>query len=98
MPSFRYVRRFSLFAAFIAVFAVNASAQSPTDAVTPGTLRSYSTIYSIGIEWDVTNDTDHDAAATVDFKVQGAATWRSALPLVRVDYNGVNRLAGSILF
>jgi hypothetical protein len=88
-----HVRHFSLLAVLMGVFAVGASAQSPTDPITPGALRSYSTVYSIGIEWDVANDTDHDAAATVDFKVQGTAIWRPALPLVRIDDTVVNRLA-----
>jgi hypothetical protein len=90
--------RSSLLLLLIASFAADARAQSPTDPVTPGVHRAYSTIYSIGVEWDVTNDTDHDAAATVQYRVNGTTTWRQALPLVRIDYNGVNRLAGSILF
>jgi hypothetical protein len=62
-----------------------------------GAMRVYSTITSIGIEWDLVGDADHDASAAVEFR--GAATgWRRALPLVRVDYNGANMLAGSILF
>jgi hypothetical protein len=65
--------------------------------VTPGTLRSYSTIYSIGLEWDVVNDADHDAAAAVKYRVSGTSVWQSALPLVRIDYNGSNMLAGSLL-
>lgn len=34
----------------------------------------------------------------VEFRVAGTAAWQSALPLVRVDYNGSNMLAGSMLF
>ena len=36
--------------------------------------------------------------ASVEFRVGGTTAWRPALPLVRVDYNGSNMLAGSILF
>ena len=82
-----------LFMAFAPVWA-----QAQTEAVTPGALRAYSTIYSIGVEWDLLNDSDHDASASVDYRVQGTSTWRSGLPLMRVDYNGTNRLAGSLLF
>src|SRR5947207_11188654 len=64
----------------------------------PGAIRTYSTISSIGIEWDIVGDADHDATAAVEFRVAGTAPWRLALPLVRVDYNGANMLAGSILF
>ena len=62
------------------------------------TIRTYSTISSIGIEWDLVGDADHDATAAVEFRVAGTAGWRPALPLVRVDYNGSNMFAGSVLF
>lgn len=64
----------------------------------PGVIQAYSTITSIGVEWDIVGDADHDATATVQYRAAGTAVWRSALPLVRVDYNGSNQLAGSILF
>ena len=67
-------------------------------ATSPGAIRTYSTISSIGIEWDIAGDADHDATAAVEFRVAGTSAWRPALPLVRVDYNGSNMLAGSILF
>ncbi|PYR72210.1 MAG: hypothetical protein DMF86_24275, partial [Acidobacteria bacterium] len=69
-----------------------------SNAATAGAIRTYSTISSIGVEWDIVGDANHDAAASVEFRVAGAAGWRLALPLVRVDYNGANMLAGSILF
>jgi hypothetical protein len=69
-----------------------------TNATTPGAVQGYSTISSIGVEWTIGGDADHDAAATVEFRVAGTAVWRPALPLVRVDYNGKNMLAGSVLF
>jgi Right handed beta helix region len=69
-----------------------------SSGTTPGAIRSYSTISSIGIEWTIVGDVDHDASATVEYRVPGTMTWQSALPLVRVDYNGANMLAGSVLF
>lgn len=65
---------------------------------TPGVLRVYSTIYSVGVEWDVAGDANHNAAAQVEYRVAGSTTWKPALPLTRVDYNGANMLAGSLLF
>jgi hypothetical protein len=61
-------------------------------------MRTYSTLSSIGVEWNITGDANHDATATVEFRVAGGTSWRPALPLVRVDYNGANMLAGSVLF
>src|SRR6478609_9548207 len=64
----------------------------------PGTPLAVATIYSIGVEWPIVGDSNHNAAATVSFRVQGTTPWNPALPLVRVDYNGANTLAGSVLF
>ena len=69
-----------------------------SNGTVPGAIQAYSTITSIGVEWDIVGDADHDATAAVEYRVAGAAAWRSALPLVRVDYNGFNQLAGSVLF
>jgi hypothetical protein len=69
-----------------------------SNGTTPGAMRTYSTISSIGVEWNLAGDADHDATASVEFRTAGTAAWRPALPLVRVDYNGANMLAGSILF
>ncbi len=75
------------------------SVQAPGSLdATPGELRSYATIHSIGIEWDIAGDDDHDAACQVQYRVQGTSGWKQALPLFRVDFNGSNMLAGSIFF
>jgi len=68
------------------------------DATTPGHVQSHSTIYSIGIEWTITGDANHNASVAVQYRIQGATVWNAALPLLRVDYNGFNGLAGSVLF
>jgi hypothetical protein len=87
-----------LFAIVLVIAFTPVWAEAQTEAVTPGALRAYSTIYSIGVEWDVLNDIDHDARVLVDYRLEGAATWSSGLPLMRIDYNGSNQLAGSLLF
>ena len=67
--------RVSLVALFCAPVATSASAQ--TTAVTPGSLRSYSTIASIGVEWDLTGDANHDATATLEYRKVGTSTWKA---------------------
>lgn len=89
------IRRAILPVVFLAAAASAAFAQEPT---TPGASRISSTIYSIGVEWDIAGDSNHSAEATVAYRIQGTQTWMTALPLVRMDYNGANMLAGSILF
>ena len=69
------------------------------DQATPGPVVSYSTIHSIGIEWGISGDANHNATVTVHYRAEGKGKWQAALPLVRLDntYNG-NGFAGSILF
>ena len=83
-------------ATFAFALSIAAVVHAQTAAI-PGDARLYSTIYSIGVEWNIGGDTNHNAAATVGYRVQGSTSWTGALPLVRVDY-GANMLAGSILF
>lgn len=71
-------------------------------------LRSYSTLHSIGFEWDILGDSDHDATCTVRYRKYGTSIWKTALPLFRIDYawyyagwnaeKPANMFAGSILF
>jgi Carbohydrate binding module (family 6)/Right handed beta helix region len=67
-------------------------------ATSPSTLQAYATIHSIGIEWLIVGDANHNASATVSYRPQGSSTWAEALPLVRIDSASANMLAGSILF
>jgi hypothetical protein len=83
------------FAIAITIGSSPVTAQSTGTA--PGAIRSYSTISSIGVEWDISGDADHDATAAVQYRQAGTTAWKTALPLVRVDYNA-NMLAGSVLF
>ena len=74
----------------------------------------HATIHSIGTEWDLDGDADHDAFGAIGVRAQGTERWLGSLPLVRIDYqfdpnlNGHdlpgneprdwNMLAGSALF
>lgn len=80
----------------------------PQPATTAKELRVTATHHSIGVEWDVEGDTDHDAACAVSCRVEGKDKWLEAMPLLRVDYAGwydksnaerpFNMLAGSVMF
>jgi hypothetical protein len=84
---------------------VGAGAQEATHL---DSLRRYSTLHSLGFEYDLTGDSDHDATATVRYRVQGTTDWEPALDLMRVDFQGFfasqtadrhyNMLAGSVFF
>ena len=44
------------------------SSESGASSLATGQLRSYSTIHSIGLEWDIAGDTDHDAVGTIQYR------------------------------
>jgi nitrous oxidase accessory protein NosD len=67
-------------------------------APTLGAIEAYSTIYSIGVEWPIVGDTDHDAEVDVSYRLQGTSMWREGFSLARVDFNGFDMLAGSLFF
>lgn len=91
--------------AWLAAVALATAAEAGT---TPGELRSHATIQSVGIEWDIAGDSNHNATCRVQYRAKGSAAWKSALPLFRVDFHGwyagakadraCNMLAGSVLF
>ena len=81
----------------------------PHPAAVPGELLSYSTLHSLGFEWDLgQSDTDHDATCRVAYRRADETTWHEALPLFRVMYAGwysdrkadrpYTMLAGSVMF
>lgn len=83
-----------LFLVFIfLVSAIDTLAQTST-----GNLQTYSTIKSIGVEWDITGDVNHNAQCLVQYRINGSSTWLDAQPLFRVDFEGYDMLAGSIMF
>jgi len=95
----------------MAGLVVASTAAAPDrNPVAPGELRSYSTQNSIGIEWDVAGDANHNATCRVRYRAKGAKEWREALGLLRIDHpeprtygdnvadRAYNMVAGSILF
>lgn len=84
------------------------TAEKKAPAATAGELRTCATRESIGIEWDLLGDANHDAVGRVRYREVGAEDWRDGLPLFRVDFRGYyaglkaerafNMLAGSLLY
>lgn len=74
-----------------------ASAACAQDLVL-GDFRLDATMHSIGMEWDLAGDPDHDAVCTVRYRAAGSETWRQALDLYRIDSNGYDMFGGSVLF
>lgn len=64
----------------------------------PGNFEKYSTIKSIGFEWSISGDLNHNVQCLVQYRVNGTTTWFDAQPLFRVDFESYDMLAGSILF
>lgn len=90
------------------------NARSATDPTKPQMrseakeLKITATHQSIGVEWNIDGDTDHDATCSVHYRLEGKVKWLEAMPLMRVDYAGwydthlaerpFNMLAGSVMF
>jgi len=78
------------------------------EGVIAGELRSYSTVSSVGVEWDVEGDVNHNATCAVRYRAQGEEKWREGFNLLRVDSHTwfgeenadrpYNMVAGSVLF
>ncbi len=80
------------------IFLCLLTQSTKVSAVTAGVLRTYATLYSIGIEWDVADDVNHNATCQVKYRRTGTTPWSTGLPLYRVDFKGYDMLAGSIFF
>ncbi|MBI4026564.1 MAG: hypothetical protein HY360_16375 [Verrucomicrobia bacterium] len=75
-----------------------------------GELRASPTIHSIGFEWDLHGDTNHNATCTMRYRKKGEQAWKNATSLLRIDYRGwysgkelrayrhFNMFAGSLMF
>jgi hypothetical protein len=67
------------------------------NSTTPGEVESYQTPYSIGIEWHLTGDGNHNAVCSVKYKNKTDSEWKDALPLYRIDFKEKDMMAGSIM-
>lgn len=90
--------KYHLFVFILIVWQVWPSLACAADNTVPGTFAIHATLHSIGIEWSIAGDDNHNAACSVQYRVQGSYQWHTMLPLYRVDFNSSNTLAGSILF
>lgn len=43
------------------------------------------TLVSLGFEWQIDGDANHNAAVTVSYHKKGTETWKQGLPLMRLD-------------
>jgi len=81
----------------VLIVGLTAGAAAAQDLVL-GEFRSHATIHSIGLEWEIAGDADHDAECTVNYRLSGSDGWAEAMPLYRIDSNGYDMFGGSILF
>ncbi|MEM6294087.1 MAG: hypothetical protein AAGA54_22605, partial [Myxococcota bacterium] len=44
------------------------------------------TLSSLGLEWDLSDDPEHDAYGLIRWRTPGDAHWQRSLPLMRIDY------------
>lgn len=78
------------------------------EGTTVGELTSYGTIHSLGFEWNIEGDSNHNATVSVRYRKRGACRFERAYDLLRNDYayrwhvdpptDPVNNFAGSLMF
>jgi hypothetical protein len=97
----RWTPRIGTLSSIMVMFA-GLSFALPQDAlgspITPGDLTVAATTHSIGVEWLVAGDSNHDATATVEYRSVNDLVWQTAMSLIRVDSVNANSLAGSVMF
>jgi len=79
------------------------------DAVTPGQFfADPPTLHNLGFRWYIEGDSNRNASVAVAYRVKGETEWLEAQPMLRVQYEVVNRayqpwrcgnlFAGSVMF
>jgi len=67
-------------------FDAGTSWAAPSNMVTPGEfVVEPSTLISLGFEWYVDGDDNHNAAVDVSYRKKGETAWREGLPLLRLQ-------------
>src|SRR5579872_3871349 len=52
-----------------------------------------STLISLGFEWQIDGDDNHNASAAVLYRKKGATAWKTGLPMLRLDHERINENA-----
>ena len=82
------IRRFALVWLSIAFTALAADQTVPKEfyAEPP-------TLISLGFEWQIEGDDNHNASVAVYYRKKGEAAWKEGLPLLRLDHERINENA-----
>src|SRR6476646_3221697 len=51
------------------------------------------TLLSLGFEWHIDGDDNHNAAVSVSYRKKGEQAWKEGLPLLRLDHERINETA-----
>ncbi len=51
------------------------------------------TLISLGFEWQIDGDDNHNAAVAVYYRKKGAPAWKEGLPMLRLDHERINENA-----
>jgi hypothetical protein len=51
------------------------------------------TLISLGFEWHIDGDDNHNAVASVFYRKKGETSWREGLPMLRMDHERINENA-----
>src|ERR1700730_19259710 len=51
------------------------------------------TLISLGFEWQIDGDDNHNATVSVFYRKKGTQPWKEGLPLLRLDHERINERA-----
>ena len=78
-----------LLLALSASFAAHAAARTVAGEL----VTERPTLLSLGFEWKIDGDDNHNAVATIAYRKKGETTWKDGLPLLRMDHERINENA-----
>src|SRR5581483_6674554 len=87
MPSISWASKAAC--VFLLVFAAHASEK----AVAKEFYAEPPTLVSLGFEWQIDGDDNHNASVAVSYRKKGDTAWKGGLPMLRLDHERINENA-----
>ena len=79
--------------AFLGLLLAGSAAQGATRTTSREFYAEPPTLISLGFEWQIDGDDNHNAAVAVSYRKKGESSWKSGLPLLRLDHERINENA-----
>src|SRR5690349_1747699 len=75
------------------LFLVTFTLQAANRAASGEFITERPTLISLGFEWHIDGDDNHNAAVSLSYRKKGEQAWKEGLPLLRLDHERINENA-----